>query len=131
MTKRTKLADRVTPEQLDDLRNRRITTRALAVTLGVSENHLSKVFPGKIPGPAAESLREKRRLKAIRKEFRDRLALDVLFNRLTIRKAASQANCTERNMYRHVAAMKPVYKAHMDAQAQPTAQALQEAFQAA
>ena len=131
MTKRTKLADRVTPEQLDDLRNRRITTRALAVTLGVSENHLSKVFPGKIPGPAAESLREKRRLKAIRKEFRDRLALDVLFNRLTIRKAASQANCTERNMYRHVAAMKPVYKAHMDAQAQPTAQASPPAHAAA
>ena len=96
------IKDLVTPELRDDLYHRRITTRALAARLGCSENRLSRLFPGKAPGPVAQALREKRKLKEMRHEFRIRLALDVLEHGLTIRKAALQANCTERSMYRYV-----------------------------
>ncbi len=106
MDKQPPLTERVTPQMRDDLFHRRITTRALAAQLGVSENRISRLFPGKIPGPVAQALRDKRKLKDMRHEFRCRLALDVIARRLTVRKASEQAHCTERSMYRYVAEMR-------------------------
>ena len=97
------LRERITAQQREDLYNRRITTRELASQLGVSETHLSRTFPGKIPGQAQATRKEKRVLLAARNEFRDKLAEDVIAGRLDRKKAALTANCSERTMWRHIA----------------------------
>lgn len=97
------LRERITAQQREDLYNRRITTREMASQLGVSETHLSRTFPGKIPGQAQATRKEKRILLAVRNEFRDKLAAEVLAGRLDRRKAALTANCSERTMWRHIA----------------------------
>mgnify|MGYP000965452289 CR=1 FL=1 len=97
------LRERITAQQREDLYNRRITTREMASQLGVSETHLSRTFPGKIPGQAQATRKEKRILLAVRNEFRDKLAAEVIAGRLDRRKAARTANCSERTMWRHIA----------------------------
>lgn len=101
MDKKT-LRQRITAAQLDDLRNRRVTTRALAKELGVTEGHLSRVFPGKIPSQAKTVMQEKARLRKIRDDYRQSLAKQVVDGQLTVSQAAAQAYCHERTMFRHL-----------------------------
>ena len=100
------LRERITPAQIDDLRQRRVTGRALAAELGVTEFHLSRTFPGrligKIPGPVASAKREKRQLRAVRDLFRDTLALKIKGGFLTVQRASETAHCSTRTMYRHL-----------------------------
>jgi|GEM_PF-4670775 AraC-like DNA-binding protein len=94
------LKDRLTPAMRDDLYNRRVTTKALAKQLGVSETHLSRVCPGKIPG---QKRQYKTDLIESRKLYREELALEVTCGRLDRKKAIQLAGCSERTFWRHIA----------------------------
>lgn len=106
MTSET-LQKRITPEQIEALRTRKVTNRALAKELGVTEFHLSRTFPGhrigKIPGPVAAAKREKRQLRLIRDDYRLMLAMKVKARQITVEQAAKTAHCSVRTMYRHLA----------------------------
>jgi transposase len=82
---------------LADLQKRKVTNRAVAKVLGVSEAHLSRVLKGIIVKDPANNERKARKdLLATRKIFRDSVA-----NTLSIKEAAKRANCSERTIYRH------------------------------
>lgn len=106
--RRFTLVCRITEQQKLDLYNRRITTRALAITLGVREAYLSTIFPGKIPStkPAKRPNRAKRDLILARKAFRAEQARAVLSGKMTIAEAAKVANTGYRNMARVVKALR-------------------------
>lgn len=100
------LREKITPQQIDDLRNRRVSGRTLAAILGVGEEWLSRNYStkkiNKIPGPVNAAVIEKRLLAAVRREFRNSIAKDVINGKKNIDDAARQACCTQRTMYRHV-----------------------------
>lgn len=104
------LKTRVTTQDLEALRNREVTGRALAQKYGVTEFYFSHVFAGskigKIPGLLSTRKREKRQLRLIRNSFRDNLALQVSAGRLTAKEASKRAHCSLRTMYRHIASVK-------------------------
>ena len=102
-----KLANRITAQQKDDLHNRRIRTKDLAVILGVTANHLSKMYPDKVPGLGLQNLRDKRRLRQVRNEFRETLAWRVTRGEITVLRASEIAHCSCRNMYRYLAKLCP------------------------
>jgi len=85
---------RITDEQKRQLYNRQITTRALAQLLGVHEKYVSSLFPGKAPIPASPDLR------AIRNEFREALALEVMRGNLSITQASQKAHTSYNTMQR-------------------------------
>lgn len=97
----------VTTEDIEALRNREVTVRALAKKYGVTEFHFSRTFAGskinKIPGRVVTHRKEKQHLRLIRNSFRDNLALQVKAGRLPVKEAANRAHCSLRTMYRHVA----------------------------
>ena len=94
------LKDRLTPAMRDDLFNRRGTPKALAKPLGVSDTHLSRVCPGKIPG---QKRQHKTDLIQTRRLYREELALEVAQGRLDRKKAIQLAGCSERTFWRHIA----------------------------
>lgn len=104
------LKNRVTTEDLEALRNREVTGRALAQKYGVTEFYFSHVFSGskigKIPGLLSTRKREKRQLRLVRNSFRDNLALQVSAGRLSAKEASKRAHCSLRTMYRHISAVK-------------------------
>lgn len=79
-----------------DLYNRVITTRALAVELGVHERYLSYMFPHKVP------IRDKRVMTETRKQHRLAIATEVLSGRHTIAEAANIAHVSYTTMQRYV-----------------------------
>ena len=97
------LRQRITPEQIEALRLRKITTRALAKVLNVTEGHLSRTFPGKIPSPKRTAAQEKLVLRNARNAHRDALALKIIEGTLTVTEAANMAYCCTRTMFRHLA----------------------------
>lgn len=96
------VTSRITEQEKEALYNRSITTRALAERLGVREKWLSVLFPGKVPAFS----RDKRVLRAVRKEFRDLQAKAVIAKTLKIHQAAVICRISYRSMARAVQIMK-------------------------
>ena len=99
----------ITLKQIEDLRTRAITGRALAKQLGCTEDWLSRNYAGhkigKVPGLTINRSQEKRALRAVRDEFRYSLALRVKARTLTIAEMAKLAHCTVRTAYRKLATL--------------------------
>jgi IS30 family transposase len=84
---------------LEDLRTKKVTNRAIAKLLNVSETHLSRVLKTLITketGQTYKDLREQQRILAqARKEFRLKVA-----KTLPTKEAAKVANCSTRTIAR-------------------------------
>jgi predicted transcriptional regulator len=93
---------RITEQQKEDLYSRKVTTRDLAKVLGVREDYLSSLFPGKIE-PMERGRKE---LLQVRKEFRAEFARKVLSGELTLKKAGVLARTPYRTMARIVQTLK-------------------------
>jgi AraC-like DNA-binding protein len=94
------LQSRITEQQKTDLFNRRITTRALAKTLGVHEKYLSYKFYTKV------EIVDKRPLIEGRKNYKLEVALQVLKGDHSIQQAADLAFVSYNTMQRFVAKAK-------------------------
>lgn len=101
-TRKNSLILRITEQDKERLFNRDITTRALAVKLGVREAYLSHIFPGKTETGA----KGKPLLIAARREFRLIQAKLALEKSITIKQAASICNLSYRSMARAVQHLK-------------------------
>ena len=103
-----KLVSRITEQQKLDLYNRRVTTRALALTLNVREAYLSSLFPGKVSTTERprRTGRDKSALLAARRGFRREVAGRVLKQEFSIKAAAEFANTSYRTMARVVKALR-------------------------
>ena len=97
------VVSRVTEQQKEDLFMRRITTRQLALELGVREQYVSSLFPGKI----ATERKGKTLLLQARKEIRKREAARVIEGLLSITQAATALRISYRSMARAVQAARP------------------------
>lgn len=100
------LKDRLGKRLLDQLHTRKITNKEAAEQLGVSESYLSRTvaaFQDKVPGPTVLERKANSELARIRRQYRTKLAKDVIRNRTTIAEAANAAGCSERTMFRYVA----------------------------
>ena len=93
---RKHIRDRMSKEQYSDLFNRRVTVRALAKDLGVTENYLSHAVPERAPKRNPKLLRVTRRL------FQEQLAREALEGKHTVYAAAEIAHVSERTMYRRI-----------------------------
>jgi AraC-like DNA-binding protein len=91
---------RITEKQKLDLYNRKITTRKLAAELGVSESHLSTLFPGKVAPDYLET--SKAELRSARKAIRVDYANRVLAGKYSTREAAKVLNIAYRSMAKAV-----------------------------
>ena len=84
------------------LYNREITTRDLAKVLGVHENYLSTLFPGKIT-PISQQIEEgMHKKRAIRKIYRELWARRVIKREVSVAEAANQTAVSKRTMQRIV-----------------------------
>jgi hypothetical protein len=105
------LRNRITPQQLEALRERRITGRQLAKDLGVSECWLSRNYSAKVInkvpfGPVADAKRQKKELAKIRKAHLNALAARVVKRELSIDEAAKAGFCAVRTIWRYVEQVK-------------------------
>jgi hypothetical protein len=91
----TTLPSRISEDQKVDLYNRRITTRALAQSLSVTERWLSRTFTGKRP---SENKAEKRKA---RQAFREFHANRHIRGEISLNQAADAA-CTSYSTIRRV-----------------------------
>jgi hypothetical protein len=106
MKKPKPLRERITPEMLMQLQLRKITNREAAEKLGVCETYLSRVVSDmqkKIPGETAIARKAAQKIYKTRMEVRNAQAKLVVKGRLSIEKAAAEAGCSERTMFRYVA----------------------------
>lgn len=106
------LRERLTPQMLDDLKNRRVTDAALAKQLGVNPNYLNFVFNSvlkqhRIRGKESEKREKERELVQSRRQMRIKQAKRVLNGVISLEKAAKLANCSERTMRRYVEKVAP------------------------
>jgi len=92
----------ISRKDLAALQARRITKTALAAHLGVSATYLMRITPPLPPGPVAAQRRANSTFAESRKAFRARLAKQVLAGSKSITKAAAEAKCSERTMYRYL-----------------------------
>ena len=90
-----KLVSRVDPNDLTDLYNRRMTTRAFARKYGVSDKWVGKTFPGKRP------LEDKKARRATRNALREFHAGMVRDGLMTLLEAADRA-CTSYSSMRRL-----------------------------
>lgn len=90
------LRDRITPF-LEDIVNRRVTNRAVALRLQVSEEHVSRTLKelGIVKVPAKRRGQAAKDLVAARYAHRQEVA-----NTLAPRQAARAAHCSLRTIYR-------------------------------
>lgn len=89
------------PKQLyDDLYNRRVTVRAAAKQLGVTENYLSHAIPERA------NKRNPHLLRATRRLYQDQVAREVLAKKYTMQQGADMAHLSLRTMYRRVESLK-------------------------
>ncbi len=105
------LEQRLTKKLLHALQTRKITNREAAEQLGVSETYLSRkvaAIQSKVPGETQPVREAAHKLFQTRRQFRERLAKKVLKSSMTVTQAAAEANCSERTMFRYVAAYRPV-----------------------
>lgn len=100
------LIERIPKRMLKALAARRMKNAEAAETLGVSETYLSRVvatLQEKAPGKSTANRQAASKLYRTRIEFRDKLAKQVMYQRMTLTQACKEAKCTERTMFRHVA----------------------------
>lgn len=104
------LKDRLDLPTVEALRTRKKTNREVAAELGVSETHLSRVLAEEgITKERGETIVARQGAAALfesRKELRTKLATKVNAGRMTVAKAAEEANCDERTIWRYVAKVK-------------------------
>lgn len=81
---------------------RKLTKTALAAELGVSATYLMRITPPLPPGPVATQRRSNSKLATSRAGHRTKLAAQVIAGSKSITKAAAEAKCSERTMYRYV-----------------------------
>lgn len=84
----------------EDIFNRRITIRAAAKKLGVSESYLSRAIPERAPKRNVKLLRVTRRL------YQEQVAIECLAGKHSAADGALLAHITVRTMYRRIAAVK-------------------------
>lgn len=106
------LRERLTPEMIDDLKNRRVTDVQLAKQLDVNPNYLNYVFNSvikekRIRGPVSEKREKERDLVESRRQMRIKQAKRVINGRISLEKAANLANCSVRTMRRYVEKVAP------------------------
>lgn len=94
----TSVVSRITHDQKRALYERVITTRNLAKELGVTEVHLSYLFPGKV----TVWKKFKQELTATRLQYRRVVAEKVVAGEFTIIQAADAARTSSRTMARMV-----------------------------
>lgn len=103
MTTRKSLIERITPEHLAAYNDRSLSTRQIAEIYGLTPEYVVRTLPKReIRNKQADILASQRRLRAVRMEFRDSLARQVVAKTITVEEAAKKAHCTVRNLYRHV-----------------------------
>lgn len=100
------VASRITEQQKEDLYNRKISTRDLALILGIREEYLSTLFPGKIEAPAKAHEASRKLLLETRKEYRNTFGRRVLAGELTVSKAGVLSRTPYKTMSRVVNALK-------------------------
>ena len=81
---------------------RKLTKTALAAELGVSATYLMRITPPLPPGPVATQRRANSTFSESRKAFRLKLAKQVAAGSKSIERAAAEAKCSERTMYRYL-----------------------------
>jgi AraC-like DNA-binding protein len=106
------LRERLTPQMIDDLKHRRVTDAQLAEQLGVNEKYLNYVFNSvlkqrRIRGKVSEKRENERKLVLARRQMRIKQAKKVLNGRISLEKAAKDANCSTRTMRRYVERVAP------------------------
>lgn len=92
----TALASRITEEQKRQLYHREITTRDLAKVLGVHEEYLSYMYPGKVP------IIDKKPLIEARKLYKLEMAKLVIEGKHTTMEAAMIAHVSYNTMRRFI-----------------------------
>lgn len=101
------LIERLNPKLLEQLRTRKVTNRAAAEALGVSETYLCRTLAElgaeKVKGATSEHREQRSTLAKTRTQVREQLAKRVNRNEMTIEKAAKAANCSVRTMFRYCA----------------------------
>lgn len=103
MTARLSLAKRISPRDLQDYLQRRLSCADIARMYGTQPKYVSEALPKR---PYSNRLAYKRQLRATRKEFRDNLAKQVDAGTMTVKEAAAQAFCSERTIFRHLQAVR-------------------------
>lgn len=99
------LKDRLGKRLLEQLHTRKITNKQAAEQLGVSESYLSRTVAAiqdKVPGQTVLERKANSELATIRRQYRTKLAKDVIRKRTTVAAAADAAGCSERTMFRYV-----------------------------
>jgi AraC-like DNA-binding protein len=99
------LIDRLSKKLLDDLQKRKITNAQAAEKLGVSESYLSRTVAAlqtKVPGETVQQRKANADLTRTRRQFRTKLAKEVIRGRKTVQAAATEAGCSVRTMFRYV-----------------------------
>lgn len=97
------LIERLNDVLLAQLRERKITNKAAAEALGVSEFYLSRTvarLQPKKPGDTPKQRQARSKLFKARTDTRATLAKQVNKGELTLAQACKRANCSERTMYR-------------------------------
>lgn len=97
------LAARITPTDLQDYLDRRVSSKELAKTYDVSVEWLVKCLPKRPPQNVKKA---KSALRKVRNAFRNDLAKAVHEEKLHVKDAAKAANCTTRSMYRYLGKLK-------------------------
>lgn len=91
----------ISKRDLAALHARRTTKTALAHKLGISPTYLMRITPPLPLGPVVAQRKAQSKLATSRKAHRERLAIKVVAGK-SIEKAAVEANCSVRTMYRYV-----------------------------
>lgn len=98
------LVERLNMKLLEQLRTRRVTNRAAAEALGVSEIYLSRTLSElgatKVQGATTKHREARAKLDKARSQMRTVLAKKVNRQEMTIEQAAKDANCSVRTMFR-------------------------------
>lgn len=101
------LVDRLNPKLLEQLRTRKVTNTAAAAALGISETYLSRTLSElqveKIKGETSAHREARAKLNTARRTTRELLAKKVNRQEMTVEKAAKEANCSVRTMFRYCA----------------------------
>lgn len=93
---------KITKRDLERLAKRKITKRALADQLGISEGYLYHLTPPLPPGPVRNKRLAQSALAQSRRNYRLRLAKLVRRGTRSIESAAKEARCSVRTMYRYL-----------------------------
>lgn len=98
------LVERLNPKLRAQLRDRKVTNEAAAEALGVSATYLSRTLSElgeeKAKGATTAHREARSELNAVREKHRSVLAKKVNKGEMTIEKAAKDANCSVRTMFR-------------------------------